>query len=342
MTVTLFEQFEYVHTRGSSHGRSRIFRLAYDEPDYVNLAQRALPLWREAERELGTELIRRTGALDIGPHDSLEPVARALRHAGAACEFLSGTQVEKSYAFLSTGEQDGVLYQPDGGTIHADVAAQGFLDLAGRHGAMIEANTRILHLDVDANGVTLDTTRGERRARQVVIAAAGWSNSLLEPLGLAVPMTVTREQVLYYPPFARPVTPFIWHVPGHAPEFYGLPNRDQIKLGDHGTGPIIDPNDPGEIDAVRLERVRDFARRHLPRLPGKPSRAETCLYAGTPDDNFILDRGGQIILACGFGGHGFKFGPLLGELAADLVEGKEIPFASRFAHARFTSPQEAS
>lgn len=342
MSVTLFEQFELGHIRGSSHGSSRIFRLAYDEPDYVSLAQRALPLWREAERELGTELIRQTGALDIGPRTSLEPVARALRHEGAACEFLSRTEVEVSYAFLSRGEQDEVLYQPDGGAIHADVAAQGFVDLARRHGATIEADTQVLRLNAGSNGITLDTTKGERRARHVVIAAAGWSNTLLDPLGLAVPITTTREHVLYYPPFARPVIPFIWHLPNQAPEFYGLPNGDEIKLGEHGTGPVTDPNGPGEIDAVRLERVHDFARHHLPGLSPEPNRVETCLYAGTPDDDFILDRIGQVILAFGFGGHGFKFGPLLGELAADLVEGKEIPFASRFGRTRFTSPPVAS
>lgn len=342
MTVTLFEQFELRHTRGSSHGRSRIYRLAYDEPDYIRLAQRALPLWREAERERGTKLIRQTGALDIGPRNRLEPIARALRHEGATCAFLSRTEIEESSPFMSTGEQDEVLYQPDGGTIHADIAAQGFVDLARSHGAVIEADTRVRSIDAESNGVTLDTTKGESRARQVVIAAAGWSNSLLEPLGLAVPITTTREHVLYYPPIAHPVIPFIWHLPGHAPEFYGLPNGDEIKLGEHGAGPATDPNDAGEIDAARIERVGDFARHHLRDLSAEPNRAETCLYASTPDDDFILDRIGQLVLAFGFGGHGFKFGPLLGELAADLVEGKEMPFASRFSRSRFTLSREAS
>lgn len=338
MAVTLFEQFELAHDRGSSHGRSRIFRLAYDEPDYVRLAQRALPLWREAERELGAELIDRTGAIDIGPRERLESVARALGYAGAACEFLSAAQAGHRYGFFKARGEDEVLFQPDGGTIHADTAIRGFLSLARQQGATIEASTRVLHLAEDTNGVILDTTRGEHRAKQVVIAAAGWSNLLLAPLGLNVPIAVTREHVLYYPAIDRPVIPFIWHLRGNVPEFYGLPNGDEIKIGEHGAGPVVDPDNPREIDERRIERVRHLARRHLPSLAPEPRRVDTCLYAGTPDDDFVLDSAGSIVLACGFGGHGFKFGPLVGEMAANLVAGQDIPLAGRFARSRVMSP----
>src|SRR5581483_9033240 len=87
--VAVFEQFELGHVRGSSHGAARIFRFAYDEPDYVRLAQMALPLWREAEAELGRELLWQTGGLDFGPREALQPVARALAIAGAGSELLS-------------------------------------------------------------------------------------------------------------------------------------------------------------------------------------------------------------------------------------------------------------
>lgn len=341
MAVTLFEQFELGHNQGSSHGSSRIFRLAYDEPDYVRLAQDTLPLWREAERELGAELIRRTGALDIGPPSSLEPVARALRQEGAEYEFLSSAQADYHHGFLKPDTEDEVLFQPDGGVIHADVATRGFLELAQRHGGMIEARTRVLRLDIGRNGVVLDTTKGEYRANRVVVAAAGWSNLLLAPLGLTVPITVTREHILYYSPLDDPVIPFIWHLPGDTPEFYGLPDGDEIKLGEHAAGPVVDSDSAREIDERRLERVRYLARRYLPGLAPEPRRADTCLYAATPDDDFILDRAGPIVLACGFGGHGFKFGPMAGDLTADLVEGREIPLASRFARSRVMSPSSA-
>lgn len=343
--VTLCEQFDLAHTRGSSHGVSRIFRLAYDQLDYTRLAQQALPLWREVEGELGRPLLWTTSGLDVGPRAQLEPIAATLAAAGVPFERLNPAELAASFpAYALPGDWE-ALHQADAGVLAADDCRQGLVELARRAGATIHDNTAVTRLLPVGDGVSVETSGGTWQADLVVVTGAGWSNRLLTPLGLDVPITVTREHVAYYPYRGTPtVVPFICHDGALTFEIYGLPNgrRGEAKLGEHGAGPVIDPDAAGEVEPARLERVTAFVRDHLPALVAAPSAAETCLYASTPDDDFVLDRVERIVLGLGFGGHGFKFGPLMGALLADLADGKPIPASARFTRARFqTAPAGA-
>jgi sarcosine oxidase len=336
--VTLLEQFDLGHVRGSSHGASRIFRLAYDMVDYVRLAQRALPLWREAEAELEKDLLWTTGGLDFGMWSSLEPVAQALEEAGASFERLSGDEVRRRFPAFAIPEGWEALYQEDAGVLHADACRLGLIDLARRHGAAIMPSTMATRLLPRDGGVTVETSTGTIEAECVIVTAAGWSNRLLEPLGLCIPLRTTREHVAYYSYRASPrLLPFIWHAGRAAFEFYGLPNGspDEAKIAEHGVGPEVDPDSEAVVEPKRLESVQRFIGEYLPSLERSPTASETCLYASTPDDDFVLDRAGQIILGLGFGGHGFKFGAAVGELLSDLTEGKPVPFVPRFSRQRF-------
>jgi sarcosine oxidase len=98
---------------------------------------------------------------------------------------------------------------------------------------------------------------------------------------------------------------------------------------------VVDPDSEAVLEEPRLEPLHRFVRAHLPALIDRPSFGETCLYAKTPDDDFVIDRLGPIVLGIGFGGHGFKFGALMGSLLADLVQGGTAPFPHRFGYARF-------
>lgn len=336
-SVAVFEQFDLDHVRGSSHGASRIFRLAYDQVDYVRLAQQALPLWREAERELGSDLLWNTGLLDLGPRDRLNPFAHALAAAEVNFEFLSGAALRRRFPAFRLPEEWEALYHPDGGVIYADAARRGLLQLAIRAGAAVNARTKATRLLPLSDGVSIETTDGTWHAGSVVVTTASWSNRLLKPLDLAVPLKVTREHVAYYR-FREPetVTPFICHDGDPSFEFYGLPNGrgDEVKVGGHKSGREVDPDTEGVVDQARLKPVKRLVRERLPSLEAEPFAAETCLYASTPDDDFVIDRIGPVILGVGFGGHGFKFGAVIGKLLAGLVEGAPIPFSDRFTHRR--------
>jgi sarcosine oxidase len=59
----------------------------------------------------------------------------------------------------------------------------------------------------------------------------------------------------------------------------------------------------------------------LPGFDVDTAAIDTCPYDNTPDEDFVLDRIGDVVVGAGTSGHGFKFGPLLGALLADLVCG---------------------
>jgi sarcosine oxidase len=339
LRVIVCEQFALDHTRGSSHGASRIFRLAYDEVDYVHLAQRALPLWREAEAALGRELLWTTGALDLGTAEKLDPIAHALTTAEVPFERLTHRQALNRFPAFNLPDGWEVLYQPDGGVLHANACRAGLIELAQQAGADIRPHTAVTYLDLAQDSVDVETIRGHWRAGCVVLTAAGWANRLLTPFSLTVPIKVTREQVAYYRCCdSHRLLPFIWHPSTPAFELYGLPNGswDEVKIGEHGSGPEVDPDSEGTVEPTRLELVHRFVREHLPAASDEPVASETCLYASTPDDDFVIDRVGPIVLGLGFGGHGFKFGAVVGAMLADLVQGESAP-GGRFAYARFAS-----
>jgi len=336
--VVLLEQFELGHVRGSSHGPSRIFRLAYGDVEYVRLAQQALPRWRDVEKALGTDLLWTTGGLDIGPLEKLAPIAAALSAADVPFELLSRDELSRRFPAYQVPAEWEAIYQPDAGVTYAGEAWAGILELARGAGAEVHDNTRASRLVPESGGVTVETDRGEWRADHAVVTTAAWSNRLLEPLDLTVPMRVTREHVAYYTlGDSHPVLPFIIHRPDSPFVFYGLPNAvaTDIKVGEHEAGPEVDPDTRPVIEQARFEPVQRLVRSHLPGLSDEPTATETCLYAMTPDDDFVIERAGPIILGTGFGGHGYKFGPLMGSVLADLAQGKPVALGARFGRRRF-------
>ena len=336
--VVLLEQFELGHVRGSSHGPSRIFRLAYDDVEHVRLAQQALPHWHDVEKALGTDLFWATGGLDIGPPEKLTPIADALSTASVPFELLSSDELRRRFPAYQVPAEWKALYQPDAAVTYAGKAWTGILELARRAGAEVHDNTRATRLLPENGGVTVETDRGRWRAHHVAVTTAAWSNQLLAPLGLTVPMRVTREHVAYYSlRDSHPVLPFMIHRPDSPFVFYGLPNAaaTDIKVGEHEAGPEVDPDTSPVVEQARFERVQRLVRAHLPGLSKEPTATETCLYAMTPDDDFVIERAGPIILGTGFGGHGYKFGPLMGSVLADLVQGKPLTLGTGFGRQRF-------
>src|SRR3989440_458075 len=134
-SVVLVDQFGAGHVRGGSHGSSRIFRLAYPEPDYVRLAQAALPLWRELEDDAAVELLTTTGGVDHGHEASVRAIASALEVSGVKAELGPGDEGARRWPGLRL---DGVfLHQPDAGRIHADRTLAALHARAAHHGAQL-------------------------------------------------------------------------------------------------------------------------------------------------------------------------------------------------------------
>ena len=205
----------------------------------------------------------------------------------------------------------------------------------------IRAGVTVTGIADDGRRVTVRTTSGQVSARAAVVCAGPWTTALLAGSGIAVPATATLEQVGYLatagaPDPALPI--FICHGP---PEPYGLPvpGTALYKIGFHHSGPVTDPGSQEQgPDSDLTARLTGLARRYLPGLVPDLVRTERCVYDNSPDEDFILDRVGRIVIGSGTSGHGFKFGPLLGEWLADLATGREPDAAvRRFPLGRFAS-----
>lgn len=315
--VTVFEQFAVGHGRGSSHGATRVFRFSYPDPGYVAMAMEALELWRDLEREVGETLLTTTGGLDAGK--ALDDHVRALRQCGAECEVLDPDETAARFPWLGRVEGP-VLFQGDGGVAAAEGSWRAFLRSAQEHGASLRDGTKVAAVRPSAGGVVVETSDGALEADVAVVTAGGWVKGLLAPLGIDVPVRPTRETVAYFD-FDEPrVTTLVeWG----DPSIYALPSGPGVlKAGEHQAGETTDPAEEGQVDEESVRRLSDWVARRFPAANPEPTHAETCIYTNTPDDRFVLERHGAVVVGSPCSGHGFKFAPLIGKRLAELATGR--------------------
>jgi sarcosine oxidase len=337
----LLEQFELGHDRGSSHGPTRIFRLSYPHVDYTRLARRALRSWRALEDAAGETLLVTTGGLDVGP---VATECRAsLDQAGEPFEWLGLGQAAERFPAISFDGVAEVLYQPDAGVCLADRTVAALVRVAGQNGADVRDRTKVEGIELTDEGVQIRASTGDISARVAVVTAGAWAAGLLAGVGLSVPLVPILQRVAYFssPDGSPPDLPtFIdWTGPDEL-SWYALPPAGEafgIKVGQHVGGAPVDPDDgPFDVDPALVEMLAQYVRRRFPGLDPEPVHAETCLYTMTPDEDFIVDRIGPVVVGSPCSGHGFKFAPVVGELLADLAMGlqaSEVP-GTRFALGR--------
>jgi sarcosine oxidase len=335
--VLLLEQFALGHTRGSSHGATRIFRYSYPDPCYVEMAVRAGESWARLSADAGEELLVRTGGLDAGP--GAEDCAKALAACGVAHAWLTDEQVRGRFSGIAARRGERMLFQPDSGVSLAGRTVAALQRLARRDGAAIRAAAPVLAIEAGRDQVLLGTATGEITARAVVITAGPWAQGVLAgALRQAPPLTVTVQQVRYFAPRdPAAVWPTLIEWPPEGLCWYAVPAAGVapgIKVAAHIPGPAVDPRDGPftELDRAPEEEAAGYVRARLPGLHPAGLGAETCLYTMTPDEDFVIDRTGPVVVGGGCSGHAFKFGPLLGEFLADLAMGRDIPVPrERFA-----------
>jgi sarcosine oxidase len=362
--VTLLDRFEPGHTHGSSHGDGRIFRFTYPEPVYLKMAQLAHRGWRDLSRYAGRPLVIATGNWDTGRPEQTQIVEleRNLRDHDIPFEQLSAAESNLRFPQLHVPDGSVALYQPDGGVVLADPAVAALWAAARRSGASCAEGERVHAIEPHDGGVRVATESGRRFAAQrLVLAAGAWSRDLLAPLGLDLPLSVSREMVVYLPP-RDPQGP-VDHRIGKMPTFidyhrcqegddepcpvYGLPQIEVpgVKLGLHHWGrPLAAPDDDGQPGEALEQATIEVARQLLPHLSDQPVATVTCLYTNTPDYHFVLDRmPGErtVTVGAGFSGHGFKFGPAIGDILAALALGDAPPVPLElFTIARLTAGGE--
>ena len=329
--VVLLEAFEPGHVNGSSHGSARIFRRAYPDPLYVQLTGEARALWHELEDEAGEELIRVTGAIDFGPGPLPRIMYDLLTEQHVPVELLRPAQARERWPGFAFGDDDHIMYHPEGGVIDAGRAVRAMQRLAAERAADIRHGTRVTAIAEDG---TVRTQDEELKAETVIVAAGAWTGPLLRDQ-LTLPLTVTQVTVFHYRSAAAMDWPTFIYLPGDGTEpVYGLPSGSDapgaIKVGVHGMGTVTTGDDRDFKPDPRVRsRAQQVVMMKIPGLVPEPVAVLTCLYTSTPSEDFILDSRGAIVVASACSGHGAKFAPLTGELAARLAGG-EPPRHERF------------
>lgn len=327
------EQFEFGHARGSSHDWSRIIRKSYFTPAYVELAKAAYDAWDALERDAGEQVVFKTGGLDIGPSDgaiALSTYAESMRACDVYFEELGAHEIRKRWPVWKIDDDIHGLFQPDSGIIAAERATDALRRTATALGAVLRDNAPVTALSAEGDEVTVEAGGERYRAGKLILAAASWTPRLLAHFGMRIPFEVTKEQAMYFK--ARDLRGFafgefpIW-IWMDDPSYYGFPvfgEPDAVKITQDCGGKAVDPETRGfEEDPDITQRVTRFVERRLPSALGPVARLKTCLYALTPDRDFIVDTLPEfpnVSVAVG-GGHGFKFASVIGRILSDLALG---------------------
>jgi sarcosine oxidase len=194
------------------------------------------------------------------------------------------------------------------------------------HGAVLRDRTTVRAIRPAADSVEIVTDDGIVSAAHVVVCADAWTASLVEPLGVRLPLTVTEEQVTYYAPgdpeAFRPGRFPVW-IWMDEPSFYGFPTygEDTIKAAQDCGGPVVTGDTRSfEVDSAMLDRLSGFMRRTFP-ASGPAVRSKRCLYTLTPDRDFVVSRvptAPQVTIGLG-SAHGYKFAATFGRLLTDVA-----------------------
>ena len=316
-SVIVFEQFRAGHHRGSSHGNARVFKVSYPDREFVRLAKMSLVRWREIEAESGDELLTTTGTIDVG---GIAGRQEALEQCGADFESLDAGEIERRFG-LRVDEPGVALFQPDGAVLHADRAQNAFVRGAEAKGAALVYETAVRHLAVEHDTVLVTTSADDVRACAVVVTAGAWVTRVLAPLGLEPKVSPVRETVAYFQPrAARDNPPLSEWWPEEKRVTYGLVTRDGLlKVGVSGSGSPTNPDDEAGVDDEVVRNAATWAARRYDLADDAPVHAETCLYTNTPDERFIIERQGRVVIGSACSGHGFKFAPAIGDRLAGLA-----------------------
>jgi sarcosine oxidase len=338
------EQFDIPHELGSSHGLTRIIRLAYwEDPAYVPLLRRAYELWRELEQLAGEALLITTGSVDAGLPDSrnIHGALDACRRFDLPYETFDGATLHQRFPGYRLPAHLVAVFQPDGGFLLSERCITAHVNAALQLGATVHKNERVIDWDVRGDHAVVHTDRSTYRTERLVVTAGPWAGKIVRALQPVV--SVERQVVMWVTPkrpelFASDRFP-VFYLHGDEGSFYGFPFYPDLgfKIGRyHHLRQIVDPDRMDRACHAEDElALRQGVQRYFPDADGSVNLIKTCLFTNTSDEHFIVDTLSQsprVVVAAGFSGHGYKFCSVVGEILADLaLEGHTRHDISLFA-----------
>jgi sarcosine oxidase len=339
------------HEFGSSHGLTRIIRLAYHEsPAYVPLVRRAMMLWLETGDRFGEQLLFTTGSLDLGPGGGafFSGSLAACEEHDLPHEVLTAHEINHRFPAFRLPDDHAGLLQPNGGFVASERAIVAHAEMAKAAGAEIHTHEAVVEwTPIAGGGVRVRTDRGTYEAGKLVISAGAWLADLVPSLA---PVAVAERQVLgwfeptvpaKFMPDAMPVTILmVDEGPYFTLPIWGAPG---VKIGLHHhrfeRGHADDLRREPDADDEAL--LRACLARYMPDANGPVVRMASCLYTNTPDEHFIIDSlpgNDDVIVASPCSGHGYKFASVVGEILADLATTGRSRFdLAMFSFGRFAA-----
>ncbi len=329
----ILDRYAAPHDHGSSHGQTRLLRVAYAEGErYVPLVRRAISLWQQLGRRIGHPIFHQSGVVYVGQDDS--PLISGVR-AAAATHRVDLREIDESarprvMPELQVANDWPMLIEDEGGYLYAEHAVHSMLSLAQASTYLDQRVAEVVALREEPDGIVLELQNGEvLRADRAVVCAGAWVGDLLPLVGARVQ---PQRQLLHWfdadpARFGEQTSfrPFGVNDARDGSFYYGFPRVDElgVKVGDHFAGEPLTHADDRRLDVAdhEVEPTAQFVRRHLPQL-GEHVQSRSCLYTCTASEDFLLDwapHSDRVYVCSGFSGHGFKFAPAIGEAVAQTL-----------------------
>ena len=338
------DRYALPHDFGSSHGGSRITRLAIGEGEhYTPLAMRAHEIWREIENETGADLLMTKGGLVISSDDKLskthvdgffQNTVGAAKRFDIPHELLDAAEIRHRYPQFAISDDEYGYFEPSAGFVRPERCVQAHLQLAKKYGAALHTGETVLGFVPNASSVRIVTDKGRYEADKLIVAAGAWAPQLLGA-DFAHVFKVHRQVQYWFAPkdgvsdFLSDRFPvFIWELRTTPQGIYGFPAIDGptggIKVATESFDRTATPCDEArEVSGPEIAAMYDgFIAPNFPGISPVCVKAAACFYTVTPDFGFIIDRHPQsdrVIVASPCSGHGFKHSPAIGEALAEWV-----------------------
>ena len=347
------EQFDISHEFGSHAGQSRIIRKAYFEhPDYVPLLERAYKNWKGLEWETGKQVYFKTGLLYAGNpnNEIIKGVEQSAGLYNIDLDQLNTAAATDQYPQFKFPEDFEILFEPEAGFIPPERSIRLYAREAEKRGATIHSNEKVIEWKDIGSSVTVTTDKNTYECNKLIITAGAWAGKLIP--GFARKIKVTRQFVAWIKTKndkAFELNNFpCWMIADDDKHgcYYGFPMLDTksfgepagLKLAHHYPKDVTDPDNVNrQTTKEDIENVKYCLDKYLPGVFDAVLSTKICLYANSPDENFIIDKlpgyEENISIACGFSGHGFKFASVVGEILADLATEGKTGIPIRFLNA---------
>lgn len=345
--VLLLDAWGAGHSRASSGGESRMTRAAYGPDEiYTRMALDSLLEWQKLSDSAALPLFHRIGVLFF--FTRVEPYLTASmevhRRLGLGTELLDRGAMQARFPMIDFAGVEAGLFEPAFGAIMARRAVQTlverFVNGGGRYEAAAVVPPDAGNADRLGGVGTLDGRFIE--ADRFLFACGPWLPKMF-PDVLASRIVPTRQEVFFFAPQPGDSRFSPGRLPGWAEFdagdiFYGFPDLEArgFKIAHDAHGPQMDPDASDRVVSQSgLAKVRAFMKRRFPALAGQPlNEARVCQYENSSNGDLLIDfhpRWRNVLLLGAGSGHGFKHGPAVGQIAANLLTREGLRTDPRFS-----------